>query len=78
MPSSKAELDATTGNMYGDGDTYLVTDMFICINEDNMPLAKALFMNIASKDVEVDCVIVGSTGETMEPRPNDDYNVDDI
>ena len=42
-----------------------ITDMFICINENNFNLAKALFQNIASKDVDVKCDIVGSTGQPL-------------
>ena len=42
-----------------------ITDMFICVNEGNFNLAKALFQSIASKDVDVKCDIVGSTGQPL-------------
>ena len=45
-----------------------ITDMYICINEDNFPLAEALFLNIASKDVDVKCELVGSTGQPVGKR----------
>ena len=52
--------DATTANMYDNPETMLVTEMHVCINEDNMHLAKALFLKIASKDVEVECRMFGT------------------
>ena len=52
--------DASNGEMYNNPDSILVTQMTVCINEDNAALAKALFLNIASKDVEVECKMLGT------------------
>ena len=60
VPSSDETKDASNGLMYNNPDSILMTEMHVCINEDNMELAKALFMNIASKDVEVKCRMYGT------------------
>ena len=52
--------DATNGLMYNNPESIMITEMTVCINEDNAGLAKALFMQIASKDVEVECRKLGT------------------